>query len=381
MFGKSQQAQYLKAAKKQREMINQPVIIRDIQCYAIIPDHSFGEKNISRSYYREYGLLERMMDHIESLANIANCFHEERYCEYQEGEMKLAPAYRNVITRMLLNEFSLYTSKPLTEAEFNIIVDAVYSIAAKNHENVHLLLSSFAVAMDDGTLLNTCLYVQCGESPVVELLCKASVSSTDVLYDNYKPFRQVNNPNVERHYQSDYVCTQRGIFIPNRCLFPITTAGGAQYLQAIEICLDHVNANAKHAMLRTIMRDIVKDSSYLPSQVDHIVTSNSTLLIPKYGIGLTLFQIDPQLSRQVHDVSSETQVSAETIRNCMKNKYTKIVVSKNNSTFDVISPCFGAPYRIVLCNERRLSTYSNKYRTGVFKRNAAAEVYHIKKIN
>lgn len=363
-------AKYEKVLCKQRERIDQPIIIRDIKCHAIYQYQSFGESGYQYNRYSEYQPLERLVDHIESLMAITNTFHEEKYCETIDGDVRIKAECRNHITRMILSEFSLYTQKPLTEDELNILIHAIHTISAKFNDNVHVVLSSLPVAINKGVILNTTLYVQCGETPKVEMIAKVNASGSDVMYEGHHLFYQVTDAKDSRKFQSDFVAKKDGKFVVNRCLFPITTAGGAKYLQAIDVCIDHDEKVAKHALQRLVERSVLKESEYIPNQIDHILTSNTTEVINKSSIVENIVHVDPLFTPREKRLPESTTVSEEQLRACMKNKYTELKVIKTDECFYVTSPCFGEPYKIVLCNERPLSTYQNKMRELVDQRNA-----------
>src|SRR5262249_21839966 len=68
------------------------------------------------------------------------------------------------ITRLVTNEFSLYTTYPLTLEQFTYIQEGIAQFA-KELPNVHLILGSFAVMSEGGELMNVVAHVQGGPSP------------------------------------------------------------------------------------------------------------------------------------------------------------------------------------------------------------------------
>src|SRR5580693_1583780 len=79
-------------AKKKTQ--NQPVTIKDIYVYPEKFGYSHGEfcdrNHNHTNLYRAYPVLLRLNDHIESLAMIANIYHEQYYCDKDsEGKFQI----------------------------------------------------------------------------------------------------------------------------------------------------------------------------------------------------------------------------------------------------------------------------------------------------
>ena len=130
--------------------VDKPVYIQDIiiQQKAKPPDLVVGEFNFSST---KPGTESRLLAHIEELITDAANVH-------------LANNAKSTITRLLTHEFSFYTKEPLTLDEFNKVLKHIEKLSMQ-YENLHLVLSSFAVLNVDNKVVNTTLHVQCGKKP------------------------------------------------------------------------------------------------------------------------------------------------------------------------------------------------------------------------
>jgi hypothetical protein len=111
----------LKIFDKKQSQINQDVYITDMLVTASNSKFSYGEaKDCNNSYQNndQISVLERLIDMIQTLATIANMQHKKNYCEAENGSHRLMDNCLNKITRLLLSEFSLYTSNPLKMKDF-----------------------------------------------------------------------------------------------------------------------------------------------------------------------------------------------------------------------------------------------------------------------
>lgn len=271
-----------------------PIYIKNIYLYPLVSTFAYGEAR-SRSAYKgkfkfdEKSNVDRLIAHIKILAKVTDQYHEYFYCE-QKGEesfSQIKECCLNHITRLLLPEFSLYTCKPLTLSEFSQLRERILDIAKNQHENVHLLLSSFAVKNSDTKIFNFSLYIQCGLDAKIHIFCKASAANEDIQYLDHDLYSQTEYSSDSK---SDYVS---GDDIMLKCGFfeTITTAGGLKYSQAIEICLDHAITFAK----KQVEREIKSDSNILiPELADHVVSSNSINILKEAVITQSdAIQIDP----------------------------------------------------------------------------------------
>ena len=152
------------AAEEQAELAlqNQAVFIRDLYVYPVDPSKRHGEAATVTGGHE--GDLERLIGHIRLLAEEARNLHQAHYCQLgSAGDVSLKPDCLNHITRLLTHEFSMYTPLPLSIEDFQKLYDAIYDFAKERGlPNLHLLLSSIAVEVVPGQILNVSLYVECG---------------------------------------------------------------------------------------------------------------------------------------------------------------------------------------------------------------------------
>ena len=93
----------------------------------------------------------------------------------------------NQITRLSLNEFSLYPNEkrgPLTLSGYNQFLQRVIQIAQKCPENLHLLLATVPVLFPDKNVSNFAVYIQCGANPILTSFAKNYSSEYDPVYPN-----------------------------------------------------------------------------------------------------------------------------------------------------------------------------------------------------
>lgn len=357
----------IKNFEERDKKINQPIVIRDIFIYPLAHQHSFGESTISHdNIYSQYPLISRLIDHIDSLAKIGNEYHQQYNCNEEKiGAFRLKKECLNKVTRVLLNEFSLYTEKPLSLNSFSLLMRAVYKIAQQQQDNVHLLLSSFSVVTGDQKLLNMSAYVQCGEEPRIETFCKSHASHVDIQYKNTVLFEQkacVRGPTT----MSPYVCSEKDILISNNTVFSVRTKGGAEYLQAIDICLDHFAEHSKSLLKQLIHCPVSASTNIIPNCIDHILTSNSILPKEDAKLSESFVQIDPRESIVCH--LKNDKVTESDLNIILKEKYHKMFVKKSTdffleaNGFLVNKPSFGSSYKIFAAEERQLGGFSNDFK-------------------
>lgn len=160
------------------------ILIQNLYVYPASQALSYGE---ARGYKKETiepedSIVERLTEHIYQLAVIANEFQQKNLANKKSGE--------EIITRILMPEFALYSEKPLTTAEYNQLLDNLKE-RLKDFSNIHLLLSSIAVQTEDNRLLNTVCYIECRDKmdPKMTSVSKRWSSGADITYEKtLKPF-------------------------------------------------------------------------------------------------------------------------------------------------------------------------------------------------
>ena len=365
-----------KLAQRQA-IINQAISIQDIFVYS------------DSSIYLKYhdSSLEKLIDHVAMLASLANEYHQQYYCDKDNtGNYIIKPSCLNKITRLSLSEFSLYTSAPMNMEDFNSFLNSVAKIASQQQSNVHLLLSSFSVVLEDNTQLNMCLYVQCGMEPNLVSFCKTNSHQSDLQYSGYKIFSR-SNIDLDKNENQDnlkkisaYIVTpDTNCVISNDTVFLIKTKGGAEYLQVVDICADYKHGHSKNLIE---MANDEEQTHFIPDQVDHIVTSLglhvSSQAVIKYGysekkpeVAMLVVQIDnrhPYRSNIQHNIPSLVSLPLN------KQRYPDTKIEKYRNIlkvtgFKVKNPPFGDNIKVIIRAERALSGFASHLKQRIDERN------------
>ncbi|STX50423.1 Uncharacterised protein [Legionella busanensis] len=362
-------SRWQKIIKKYEQKIsveNATVTIQDLVAYPLNKKESFGESKNSKNPYRNLDSLPRLIDHISNFFQMANLYHEHAYCEFlPKIGYQLKQDCLNKITRFSLPEFSLYSQNPLTLAQFTSILEEIEALAYSIHENVHLLLSSFSVISNQGENLNVVLYVQGGQPPKIDTIVKGFASKIDITYPNATNFSQQKNidfDTAQRKSVSAYTGGENvseGL-ISNNSILEIETRGGARFIQAIDICLDHAYLHSKKLLLAQLNRTIDYTHS-MPEQADHILTSNSIDPERAAKISPSIFHIDPDPTTFDKDnrerlINEDNFLKPATIEPI--SHYPKMQILNKDNGIHVINPPFGSDYRVVAYQERKLGGFA-----------------------
>lgn len=359
----------IKRIDDKEKFINQDIFIRDLYVHPCNVDNSYGESKEHNNQYQQISPLIRLIDHIESLAHIANEYHQKYYCDKKKDNSYAIKAdCSNKITRILLNEFSLYTAQPLSMHDYSLLLDAVHTIASNQQQNVHLLLSSIAVITDDNKILNMSLYVQCGKEPKIETVCKTLTTNVDVTYKATTNFTQQDGTaGVPKHF----IATEQGKTISGNTVFPVKTAGGAEYMQAVDVCVAHTAAQSKKFVEQLFASD---EAKLIPNQVDHIVTSNSVELRQNAAISPYIVQIDPREKHFTTPMINDGRVTNADLRKGKKNKYVAMSMDRMwGGEIVVRNPPHGSDYEVVVSEERRCCHYSKDLQKAIKDKNNQAK--------
>ncbi|MEO8401454.1 MAG: hypothetical protein ABI597_06600 [Gammaproteobacteria bacterium] len=178
------------AASPDSHETQKPILISDILVSQTGTDplNPMGELNKLSSHAirgNRTDDLQRMVDHISMLGRIANAQHIQMYFEKNNEKLTLHQSDQNKITRLSLNEFSLYPhGEPLTLQEFESVTEEIKKLARKFQPNLHLNLASLPVIGQDKKIYNIIIYVQCGELPSLQTFIKTIPSDLDTSYYN-----------------------------------------------------------------------------------------------------------------------------------------------------------------------------------------------------
>lgn len=360
-----------------RNLMNQDIHVRDIIISAENNNSSFGEYFNQTSKYRHIPVLERLVDQVRSLAAIANLYHHQYYCNKNDsGVYTIKQDCLNKITRVLMNEFFLYTEEPLDMTSYAIFVENVHELASKQSENVHLLLSSVCVVTEDMKLLNISLYVQCGAEPKISSICKARPSPGDPDFEDIVSFEQQDIHEADAAI-SAYVSSVNANTIPNNSILFIKTLGGAEYVQAIDICLDHKFGHSKNLIKNLLDSDVQNNSFFIPHQADHVITSNSLKqLNQEFLISRPALHIDPR--KKLPASMKEDVLSISDLEIIKSDKYSSLTVVASNGCLVVKNPCFGGSYKIIVAQERQLDGFALNLKDDIEYKNEKTMNYKLK---
>ena len=253
--------------------LNQPVHIRDLVVRAI-PPSCYGEaKNKSNGYPQH--TKQRLYAHIAFLFKLVNADHRTNYCERStDGAYHLKKGKENHVTRLSMNEFSLYTARPLTMDEYQTLYGDVLKMAETLEPNVHVLLSSFAIQDQKGKILNMSLFVEGGEPPIIHSFVKNTASNIDIDYSHQEQLFSQQDSMPYGALQAENILSEDGTLISTGSNFEVRTQGGACYTQTIDVCLDHAYGHSHQLMRRRILKEADPDE-FIPHQIEQCVTSNS----------------------------------------------------------------------------------------------------------
>lgn len=256
---------------------------------------------------------DRLFQNIENLILTASSQHRANYCN-EDGTLKSES--QNNITRLVTNEFSFYTKKPLTIQEFETLSTKISEMAAQQPENLHLILSSFAVRTSDNQIMNVVAHVECGREPRINLIVKNHPSDIDPVYtetvDNRR--RVLTNFNIEENdnpelHQININCVAHKFSYNN--VFECSTPGGGKFYSCVDICSDHARGVAKKNLISKLKGSSASEP-LAAVNCSHVVTSNY-INPQRNNILGPLTHADPYVShkacKQGQENANKTQVT------------------------------------------------------------------------
>lgn len=252
-------------------------------------DQTVDEKNAEKFAATEQ---KRLYDSIENLINDAATQHKQQYCN-KNGS--LLNENSNKITRLVTNEFFFYTYRPLTIKEFENLQQKINTLASKQPENLHLVLSSFAVlTSDEKKTMNVVVHIECGKKPKFNLIVKSNPSQIDPKYYDKKHFSKNDSFDKKDHIK---INNKEHSFSLNNVI-TCETFGRQSFFSCIDICLDH-NPDPEIGVARENLNKKIQslknyeDCKSFPKKISHILTSNSIRKNDKNCLG-NLTQADPE---------------------------------------------------------------------------------------
>lgn len=366
----------------QENVMNQEIHVRDIIVYPDDVDFdAYGEhaySDIIYNQYRDIHFLERLIDHTKIFIELANLYYRKYYCNQSKDHL-------NTILRLSTHEFFLYTKEPLTEDDLAIFIESILAIAKKQEENVHLLLSSISVVIDDKKILNLSLYVQCGKNAKIIPVNKANAfvskknpTSRDPGYPQHGENFSQQELNGGDICSSPFICSQKdiqtkkSICISNNSIIFIETAGGAKCVLAIDVCLDHINSHSKNLLEKFLMTEASENPALIPFNVDQIVTSNHTEIKEKAKISQSILHVDPRHKEKNIRILNDLVIKfdlEEIFESIEYEKYDDMSVERCITGFAVSNPPFGGNYHFQVMRERKMDVFSGSMDNHIYKRN------------
>lgn len=320
------------------------VQIQDIICAALPPGEAdpnpTGEFN--KTDADQTTQLPRMYASIKGLVKKAAQEHLSQNCD-SHGQLK--SDCKNNITRLTTNEFLFFTKAPLTLKEFAQLQKQLNHFAAKQPENLHLILGSFAVKTPDNQVMSVVPHIECGPDPKVNLIVKNYPSAADPVYKEKNGNRLTRLENVGISIPPESLGTKGNndkLAIPSLVIngkkhpfsfnnvLTCQTAGGEKFFSCVDICYDHNKGAAKNRLEHQLQEKVSKsknskDKEPLPELCSHVVTSNSHNVLPSKKLVEAVAHSDP----------------VYTPKECKKGAEKK---------FHETSPPFGTPVHVVVTN-------------------------------
>lgn len=179
--------------------------------------------------------INRMLELIKILAGWTVAAHDKEKDNY--------PA---LVTRLVMDEFSLYTSnEPLSVPEFKYLSSKISELAAQLPPNIHMVIGTIPVLWSDFSVRNSALYIQSPLSPErnqsIHYFYKKNTSNIDFTYTDAK----ANLYQVEAKLPPlapDVLLQNCGITFNDDNQFEYALKidlGDRSFINILEICLDH----------------------------------------------------------------------------------------------------------------------------------------------
>lgn len=235
--------------------------------------------------------IERMKSYLNSLINNANNQHQrELLAQQNRGDSE------ELITRIVLEEFHLYTNNsPLTIDEYKTIINYISEIGKNLLPNLHFQLSTLPVLWPNGVVQNCALYVQSshapGHRPLIHHMSKIKSSAIDMQYAQINSSGEVtllplagDNPTLDSTYEPGQRHSPAQVLLGTavsvsdvnqyKNTLKITSRNGIEFLQVLDICLDHAYNTGQNHLLKLIAQ-LQNAHVFVPYRVSHIISSKT----------------------------------------------------------------------------------------------------------
>lgn len=209
--------------------------------------------------------------------------------------------YPLLITRLVMDEFSLYTSdEPLSVDEFKQLTARISTVVKQLlPPHVHLVIATLPVLWPDGSLRNSALYVQSPSSPQGETLihyfCKHYDSKVDYRYaDEEGHLYKLNTLHDPLSGTPSQVLADCGITFNDVNQFESALKidlGERSFITVIDICLDHDHAVGEKSLL-ALLKQLFDNGKAISLHLSHLLISATVSPKAKKSIS-AITQADP----------------------------------------------------------------------------------------
>lgn len=340
---------------------NQTIYFRDL---IIKIQDGYGEADWQPfSFNNKQPIETRLRAHIFSLLTFAQEDHRANYCEKISDESyAIKSGKENHITRLTTHEFSLYTKTPLSLDAYRELLADIENKAKKLEPNIHILLSSFAVILDEQskTIMNVSIYIKSGKTPVIHSFSKNTSTKYDIDYEKtYNLFSQDNQITAEF---IAFHSSNHSFLVNTSSVFEITTYGGAKCLQAFDICNDHVYGHAMQQLERQLLNKHAIFSS-IPTQIEHCISSFSISIQKNKLIADKELHVDPNtvIKNTKKAALGCKSVNQDLIAKKISDEFHTVSVWETHTGYFIANPPFGRNYIIEVMQERPCAKPANKY--------------------
>jgi hypothetical protein len=356
--------------KDRLHKMNQEVKVLDLFLNFSDYKESYGESNCAEKKKQSF---TRLTKHIDLIIKIANQYHADRHFTKSKKSILMKKSYLNSITRISLSEFSLYTNhSPLSLKCFSLLINKIEAMAKASHENLHILLSTVPVKIQNNEFVNYAIYVQCGPFPVINTFAKTCIALEDITYKNLNIFDRADVSNRSKSNESimaSLPLSHNDSAISQQPMIKARTVGGAEFLVLIDICLEHKARRAKKIFCHALQSSLHgRSSDYISTQVNHVITSNSINFTRKSMITLAVTHADSSNGKVSVASSKEItgrinpKIKIGKYNRLIKTKYPNVHLSRCSNGIYVQNPPFGPGYTIGIYSKYSLSKYGlNKY--------------------
>ena len=259
----------------------------------------------------------RLYEQISVLVTEVSQLHQNKHCI--GTNLSIKKESENNLTRLVTNEFMFYTKKRFNAEDFGFVFDKILDLAQKQPENLHLILSSFAIKALNKKTMNVVAFITCGKNPGVHFIVKNNVSGIDPVYYKEKNGKRIYFDNIDIKYDKENVfpilnVKGREYHFSYNNILEITTLGGAKKILAIEICLDHGYSLAQKNCTQYIESELTYPLKMFPNQVSQVVTSNTISLEYDKKLEGNITHADPYIPaydcKPRSDISEEKDISS-----------------------------------------------------------------------